>query len=64
MQNIKKLAKELNSIDDTKRFNFTVISDKKHIIDDQFQYDDDLADYNAMLAKDHGDFSSINLEDE
>jgi hypothetical protein len=60
---MKKLIKALNSIDDTKRFNFTVISDKKHILDDQYQYDDDLADYNAMLAMDHGDFSSINLED-
>jgi len=61
---MKKLIKALNSIDDVKRFNFTVISDKKHIIDDQFLYDDDLADYNAMLAMDHGDFSSINLEDQ
>jgi hypothetical protein len=61
---MKKLIKALNSIDDVKRFNFTVINDKKHIIDDQFLYDDELADYNAMLASDHGDFSSINLEDQ
>lgn len=62
-QNIKKLAKALNSIDDSKRFIFTTISDKKHIIDDQFLYDDELADYNNMLASDHGDFSSINIEE-
>lgn len=64
MQNIKKLAKALNSIDSVKRFNFTIINDKKHIIDDQFLYDDELADYNAMLAKDHGDFSILNTEDQ
>lgn len=62
--NIKKLANALNAIDNVKRFNFTVISDKQHIIDDQFLYDDELADYNNMLANDHGDFSSINREEE
>lgn len=62
--NNKTLIKALNNIDNTKRFNFTVISDKKHIIDDQFLYDDELADYNSMLAMDHGDFSSINIEDQ
>jgi hypothetical protein len=61
MQNIKKLAKALNSIDDTKRFQIITITDKS--IDDQYLYDDELADYNAMLAIDHGDFSSINSEE-
>ena len=62
--NNKILIQALNSIDDTKRFNFTVISDKKHILDDQFLYDDELSDYNSMLASKHGDFSSINIEDQ
>jgi hypothetical protein len=61
---MKKLIKALNIIDNVKRFNFTVISDKKHIIDDQFLYDDELSDYNNMLASKHGDFSSINIEDQ
>jgi len=61
--NNKILIQAINSIDDTKRFNFTVISDKKHILDDQFLYDDELADYNSMLANKHGDFSSINREE-
>jgi hypothetical protein len=62
MQNIKKLAKALNSIDDTKRFQIITITDKS--IDDQYLYDDELADYNAMLASKHGDYSCINTEDQ
>ena len=61
MQNIKKLAKALNSIDDTKRFQIITISDQS--INDQALYDDELADYNSMLASKHGDFSSINSEE-
>lgn len=61
MSNIKKLAKALNSIDDTKRFQIITISDQS--INDQALYDDELADYNSMLASKHGDFSSINSEE-
>lgn len=61
MSNIKKLAKALNSIDDTKRFQIITISDQN--INDQALYDDELADYNSMLASKHGDFSSINSEE-
>jgi hypothetical protein len=60
--NNKTLIKALNSIDDIKRFQIITISDKK-IIDDKFLNEDDLADYNAMLAYDHGDFESINREE-
>jgi hypothetical protein len=60
MSNIKKLITALNSIDDTKRFQIITVTDKP---EDQFQYDDELADYNSMLASDHGDFSSINREE-
>jgi len=60
MQNIKKLITALNSIDDTKRFQIITVTDNP---EDQFQYDDDLADYNSMLANKHGDFSSINREE-
>ncbi len=58
---MNKLIKALNSIDNVKRFEIITISDKS---DDQFLYDDEIADYNNMLASKHGDFSSINLEDQ
>jgi hypothetical protein len=61
MQNIKTLIKALNSIDDLKRLQIITITDQS--INDQYLYDDELADYNAMLASDHGDFSSINREE-
>jgi hypothetical protein len=61
MQNIKKLAKALNSIDEIQRFQIITISDQS--INDQALYDDELADYNSMLASKHGDFSSINREE-
>lgn len=60
MLNIKKLAKALNSIDNTKRFKLITISDE---IDYELE-SDLLAEYNDMLAKDNGDFSSINIEDQ
>jgi len=59
MQNIKKLAKALNSIDHIQRFQIITVTDKS----DNDLYDDELADYNSMLASDHGDFSSINREE-
>jgi hypothetical protein len=59
MQNIKKLAQALNSIDDTKRFQIITVTDTS----DNHLYDDELADYNSMLANKHGDFSSINREE-
>jgi hypothetical protein len=62
MQNIKKLITAINSIDNPKRLEIITITDKS--IDDQFLYDDELADYNSMLASKHGDFSSINIEDQ
>jgi len=62
MQNIKKLIKAINSIDDPKRLEIITISDQS--INAQFLYDDELADYNSMLASKHGDFSSINIEDQ
>lgn len=58
---MNKLIKALNSIDNVKRFEIITVSDKS---DDQFLYDDELADYNNMLASKHGDFSSINIEDQ
>jgi hypothetical protein len=61
MQNIKKLAKALNSIDEIQRFQIITITDQS--INDQALYDDELADYNSMLASKHGDFSSINREE-
>ena len=60
-QNIKKLAKALNSIDEIQRFKFITITDQS--INDQALYDDELADYNSMLASKHGDFASINREE-
>jgi hypothetical protein len=62
MLNTKKLITAINSIDDPKRLEIITITDKS--IDDQYLYDDELADYNSMLANDHGDFSSINIEDQ
>jgi hypothetical protein len=62
MSNIKKLAKALNSIDEIQRFKIITITDQS--INDQALYDDELADYNSMLASKHGDFSSINIEDQ
>ena len=61
MENIKKLAKALNSIDEIQRFQIITITDQS--INDQALYDDELADYNSMLASKHGDFSSINREE-
>jgi hypothetical protein len=61
MSNIKKLAKALNSIDEIQRFQIITVSDQN--INDQALYDDELADYNSMLASKHGDFSSINREE-
>jgi cytochrome oxidase Cu insertion factor (SCO1/SenC/PrrC family) len=59
MSTIKKLAQALNSIDNTKRFQIITVTDKP----DNDLYDDELADYNSMLANKHGDFSSINREE-
>ena len=59
MQNIKTLIKAINSIDDTKRFQIITVTDTS----DNHLYDDELADYNSMLANKHGDFSSINREE-
>lgn len=60
MQNIKKLAKALNSIDENKRFAFICITDET-----DYELESDLLrDYNDMLAKDHGDFSSLHVEDQ
>jgi len=61
MKNIKKLAQALNSIDEIQRFQIITVSDQS--INDQALYDDELADYNSMLASKHGDFSSINREE-
>ncbi len=61
MSNIKKLAKALNSIDEIQRFKIITVSDQS--INDQALYDDELADYNSMLASKHGDFASINREE-
>jgi len=61
MKNIKKLAQALNSIDEIQRFKIITITDQS--INDQDLYDDELADYNSMLASKHGDFSSINREE-
>jgi hypothetical protein len=61
MSNIKKLIKAINSIDDQKRLQIIAVTDKP---DDYHFYDNDLADYNSMLASKHGDFSSINIEDQ
>jgi hypothetical protein len=61
MSNIKKLAIALNSIDEIQRFKIITITDQS--INDQALYDDELADYNSMLASKHGDFSSINREE-
>lgn len=59
-QNIKTLAKALNSIDNVKRFNLIHITDET-----DYELESDLLrDYNDMLAKDNGDFSSIHLEDQ
>jgi len=61
MADRKKLAKALNSIDEIQRFQIITVSDQS--INDQALYDDELADYNSMLASKHGDFSSINREE-
>lgn len=59
-QNIKSLAKALNSIDNVKRFNLIVVTDET-----DYELESDLLhDYNDMLAKDHGDFSSLHVEDQ
>lgn len=57
---IKKLAKALNSIDSVKRFNLIAVTDET-----DYELESDLLrDYNDMLAKDNGDYSSIHLEDQ
>jgi hypothetical protein len=60
--NNKTLIKAINSIDDPKRLQIITVTDQS--INDQDLYDDELADYNSMLASKHGDFSSINIEDQ
>ena len=60
--NNKTLIKAINSIDDPKRLQIITVTDQS--INDQALYDDELADYNSMLASKHGDFSSINIEDQ
>lgn len=58
--NIKTLAKALNSIDNVKRFNIIAVTDET-----DYELESDLLhDYNDMLAKDNGDFSSLHLEDQ
>ena len=60
MNNIKKLAKALNSIDNVKRFNLIHITDET-----DYELESDLLrDYNDMLAKDNGDYSSLHVEDQ
>jgi len=58
--NNKTLIKAINSIDDPKRLQIITVTDTS----DNHLYDDELADYNSMLASKHGDFSSINIEDQ
>lgn len=56
---IKKLAKALNSIDRIKRFELIAVTDET-----DYELESDLLrDYNDMLAKDNGDFSSLHIED-
>lgn len=59
MKNIKKLITALNSIDHIQRFQIITVTDTS----DNHFYDDELADYNSMLASKHGDFASINREE-
>ena len=64
--NNKTLIKAINSIDDSKRFQIITCGNACSISikpDDNHLYDDELADYNSMLASKHGDFSSINREE-
>jgi len=64
--NNKILIQALNSIDDTKRLQIITCGNACSISikpDDDHLYDDELADYNSMLANKHGDFSSINREE-
>lgn len=57
---IKTLAKALNSIDSVKRFNLIAVTDET-----DYELESDLLrDYNDMLAKDNGDFSSLHVEDQ
>lgn len=59
-QNIKTLAKALNSIDNVKRFNLIAVTDET-----DYELESDLLhEYNDMLAKDNGDYSSLHLEDQ
>lgn len=58
--NNKSLIKALNSIDSKKRFTLITIPDS---IDYELE-SDLLRDYNDMLAKDNGDFSSLHVEDQ
>lgn len=58
--NNKTLIKALNSIDNVKRFNLIHITDET----DCELESDLLRDYNDMLAKDNGDFSSLHVEDQ
>lgn len=58
--NNKTLIKALNSIDNVKRFNLIHITDET-----DYELESDLLhEYNDMLAKDHGDFSSLHVEDQ
>lgn len=58
--NIKTLTKALNSIDNVKRFNIIAVTDET-----DYELESDLLhDYNDMLAKDNGDFSSLHVEDQ
>lgn len=58
--NNKTLIKALNSIDNVKRFNLIHITDET-----DYELESDLLrDYNDMLAKDNGDFSSLHVEDQ
>lgn len=56
---IKTLAKALNSIDSVKRFKLIAVTDET-----DYELESDLLhDYNDMLAKDNGDFSSLHIEE-
>lgn len=58
--NNKTLIKALNNIDSIKRFTLIAITDET-----DYELESDLLrDYNDMLAKDNGDFSSLHVEDQ
>ena len=64
-QNIKALITAINSIDDPKRLQIITCGNacSINLRPDYHLYDDELADYNSMLASKHGDFASINREE-